>query len=154
MAEIASRQKAKLDAGGLVTGAEGLGKVRALTITTPATHDLENGDTMASGVLIPKDARILGIFEVSSGAVTGVNIDLGLRNFDTKEVIDLDGLFDGYSIGTAGTNIVPTANIGALIDDGAEYLVPERAEAYITVTTGNPDANDQFRVTLFIVTND
>lgn len=154
MAEIASRQKAKVDAGDLVTGAEGLGKVRSITITTPATHALGTNDTIASGIKLPVNTRILRTMHYSCVAMTGVSVDVGLRNFHTKAVIDADGIINGQSLAAVGSRPVGTNEAGALFDEGAEYFTTEEAELYVTIAAGSPAANAQFALDFLLVTDD
>ena len=81
-------------------------------------------------------------------------IDVGLRNFNTKAVIDADGLIDGHSLVSAGTNAVATGNIGALIDDGAQYITTEEAELYATYVGANPTDDADLRIEVLVVTDD
>ena len=155
MAEIVSRQVARLTASATGAGkqlyTDALGKVRAVVITTPATHALAQNDTIASGIRLPIGTRILGNSFVSNAAMgTGVSLQVGLRNFDTKAIISATAIAN-TSVATAGRSVL---NNGAYITDGGEYVTDQPAEIYCTFTGADPTDNAQLRVEVMVCTPD
>lgn len=143
MSEINSRQAAKIAANQKILPTESTGKKRVVVIGTPATHALQNGDTIASGVPLPVGTRFTADSIISHAALgTDVVVHVGLRNFKTKAVIDADGLAASVAVATAGRTV---ANNGDLVKDGAEYLTTVVTEVYLTIAGANPTASAQLR---------
>jgi len=153
MPEIISRQvTAQTGAGKKMTQAESYGKKRVVLITSPATAALAQNDTIASGMRLPKGTRFLAGSVVSHAALgTSVTMDIGIRNFDTKAVIDVDGIADGLDVAAAGRTV---ANNGALVAAGNEYVTAESVEIYATLLSANPTDDAQFRIEVEIATTD
>lgn len=155
MPEIVSREAARLAASATGLGkaryTDGLGKVRAVVITTPATHALAQNDTIASGIRLPIGTRILGNSFVSNAAMgASVALAVGLRNFDTKVPLS--------STAIANTLVVnaqrAVLNNGAYIVDGGDYVTDQPTEIYCTFTGADPTDNAQCRVEVMVVTPD
>ncbi len=144
MAEISSRQAAKIAAGTKILPTESTGKKRVLIVGTPATHALGNGDTIASGVPLPVGTRFLSGSLVSNAALgSSVTLDVGIRDFKTKVAIDADGIAAAVAVATAGRSAL---NNGDLVKDGAEYVTSVVSEVYLTIGGAAPTANTQLRV--------
>lgn len=153
MAEIKSRQAAVMGTTAKILAASVGGKVRKAIISSPATVAWANGDTLASGVRVPKGARFtLGSQAVHAAMGTSVKLDVGVRNFDTKEVVDADGIAAAVDVAAAGAGTV-LAN-GALLAAGSEYIADQDLELYATLSGGTPTANAQIRIEVEYVTND
>ena len=79
MAEIVSKQAAKVAAGTKLTAAD-VGIARTVVITSPDTATYANGDTLASPVIIPAGSRVLcGGFVSCADMGTSITLDVGLR---------------------------------------------------------------------------
>jgi hypothetical protein len=133
--DIAARKKLHPNTAGCET---------TVIAVTPAAAAWANGDTFATGVRIPKGSRFTTASTVSHGAMgASVVMDLGIRNFDTKTVIDADGLAASLSVASAGRS---AANSGALIAGGVDSVTTEDVEVYATLSGATPTANAQFRL--------
>lgn len=152
MAEINSRQAAKIAANKKVAPNEIYGKKRIVVIGTPATHALAQGDTIASGVRLPVGTRFTLGSRVSNAAMgTSVTIDVGIRNADTKVAIDADGIAAAVAVATAGRSALDN---GAFIAAGAEYVTDQPSELYVTIGGAAPTASAQLRVEVELVSAD
>ncbi len=147
MPEFNSRQAALIAAASKVPGnADGL--ARKIVITTPAVAAWANGDTIASGLVIPKGSRLTAGSIVSNAAMgASVTLSVGIRNARTKAAISgaggAAGIASAVAVATAGRSAL---NNGTLVADGAEYIVPEDAEVYATLGGATPTANAQLRI--------
>lgn len=161
MAELKSKSAKKVadvesgTSSAKLRGAEGYGKVRAIVLEAQDTQATAQDDTLVSGIKLPIGTRFLSTINVSREAHgASVVLDIGLRNFKTKTVIDADGLVDGFSLAAAGTSAVGSTEIGVLIDNGAQYITTEEVEIYATYAGANPTDDAALRVEMFIVTDD
>ena len=151
MAEINSRQAA-LIAAGSKTLSNAIGTPRVLVLPSPAPVAWAQNDTFASGIRIPKGARFTCGSYASHGALTtSVTLDVGIRNFDTKTVIDADGICAAVSVAAAGRTIL---NNGALVATGAEYVTTEDVEVYATLGGANPTDDIQLRLEIEFISYD
>lgn len=152
MAEINSRQAAKVAAGTKMVPNEAYGKKRIIVLTTPATHAAAQNDTLASGIRLPPGTRFTAGSMVSNAAMgTSVTLDVGIRNFDTKVVIDADGIGAAIAVATAGQTEV---NNGALVAAGIESVTDQPTEVYATFTGADPTDNAQLRLEIEVITYD
>lgn len=144
MAEFNSRQAAKIAAGTKLLPSEGSSKVKTVIMTTPATAAWAQNDTIVSGVRIPAGARFLASSIVSHEAfTTSVTLEVGIRNWVTKAVIDADGIAAAVSIASAGRTAI---NNGALVAAGVDSVTTVDCEVYCTLTGANPTDNAQLRL--------
>lgn len=144
MAEVNSFQAAEIAAGRKVVAAT-QNNVRALYIRTPTNHAFQNGDTMGSGLVLPPGTRAL-IPTVSCGAGTASStISVGLRNPKTKAAIAAGALVTGQSITSA---VVAQPVTGSYFAAGADSVLTEEAEVYVTFGGADPTANQQVAVYL------
>lgn len=151
MAEINSRQKTAIAAGTKVLPSVD-GKVRCLVFSSPAVAAWAQNDTFASGMKLPKGARLLPQSYVSHGAMaTSVTVDVGLRGFTSGTVIDADGIAVDVAVATAGRTLI---NNGVLVADGVDSVTTEDAEVYVTVEGANPTDNIQMCFYIFYLSND
>ena len=151
MAEIVSRQAAKVAAGTKMSPNEAYGKKRVVVITSPATVTWAQGDTLASPVVLPVGTRFTCGTNASHAAMgTGVTLDVGIREVDGT-VIDADGIAAAVAVASAGRS---AANNGALVAAGVEYVTTKPCQVYATLGGGTPTANAQIRVEVEVVTPD
>lgn len=156
MTEIVSRQVSTLTGtattSGKVSPASGYGRRRVIVITSPATATYAATDTIGSGIRLPVGTRFLSGSHVSHEALgAGITMNIGIRNFDTKAVIDSDGIGAAISVAAAG---VSAANNGALVAAGVESLTTVPTEVYATLMGGTPTADAQFRIEVEVVADD
>lgn len=149
MAEIVSRQAAKIAANTRLSAHEAGGKKRVIVITSPATAAWAQNDIFASGVQLPIGTRILCDSFVSNEALgAGVTLDVGLRNFDTKVAIDADGIAAAVDVAAAGRTAL---NNGALVAAGVEYVTTSVSEIYATLGGANPTDDKQVRIEVSVI---
>lgn len=152
MSEFNSRQAEKIATGKKLLPNEAYGKKRVVVITTPAIHALAQNDTIASGIALPAGTRFIADTFISHAALgAGVTVDIGIRNFKTKEVINATGIASGIAVATAGRT---ASNNGAYVAAGVEYVTAVPVEIYLTVGGGAPTANSQLRAEVSVVTVD
>lgn len=146
MAEIVSKQAAKVAAGTKLTGAD-VGKATLVVITSPDTAAYANGDTLASPQIIPKGSRILDYGYVNCADMgTSITLDVGLRLVSTGVAVDADGIAAAVDVATAAVRGI--LNSGALVKDGVEYVTTADTYLYATLNGGTPTANAQIKVTV------
>lgn len=151
MPEFNSRQAA-LIAAGSKTLSNAVGKKRVLVMTSPATAAWAQNDTFASGIRLQKGTRFTCGSFASHGAMgASVTIDVGIRNFDTKVVIDADGIAADVSVASAGRTAL---NNGVLVAAGAEYVTTEDVEVYATLEGANPTDDIGLRLEIEMITYD
>lgn len=151
MAEITSRQAAKVAARTKMSPNEAYGKKRVIVITSPATAAWAQNDTIASPVLLPVGTRFTCNSFASHAAMgTSVTLDVGIRDVDGT-AIDADGIAAAVSVASAGRTAI---NNGALVKDGAEYVTTEPCYLYATLGGAAPTANAQIRLEVEVVTPD
>jgi hypothetical protein len=152
MAEQVSRQAAKVAAGTKLAPNEAYGKVRNVTITSPATVTWANGDTIASPVILPVGTRILcGSYISCADMGASITADIGLRD-TSGTAIDLDGIAAAIDVASAAVRAV--ANNGALVKDGVEYVTTVPSVLVLTLNGGTPTANAQIRADIQVCTAD
>ncbi|MFM9434606.1 uncharacterized protein YfaA (DUF2138 family) [Janthinobacterium sp. CG_23.3] len=152
MAEIVSRQAAKIVAGTKLSPHEAAGKKRVYVITSPAAAAWAQNDIFASGVRLPIGSRILCNSYVSNEAMgAGVTLDVGLRDWTTKVAIDADGIAAAVDVAAAGRT---SLNNGAFVAAGVEYVTTVVSEIYATLGGANPTDDKQIRIEVCVVTTD
>lgn len=143
MAEFASRQKTNLAANKKIPPYD-QGRVTVAVATTPAVAAWAQNDTWGTGIRIPKGSRILRSGRLSHGVFgASVTLDLGLRNWDTGAVVDVDGIADGLDVAAAG---VKELDGGSLTLAGISNVTTEDCEVYATLLGANPTDNAQAEV--------
>ncbi len=136
MAEIVSRQAAKIAAGTKLSPHEARGKKRVIVITSPAAAAWAQNDLIASGIRLPIGSRILCESYVSNEAMgAGVTLDVGLRDYTTKVAVDADGIAAAVDVAAAGRTVLNT-------------------EIYPTLGGANPTDDKQIRIEVSVVTTD
>lgn len=151
MAEITSRQAAKVAARTKMSPNEAYGKKRVIVITSPATAAWAQNDTVASPVLLPVGTRFTCNSYASHAAMgTSVTLDVGIRD-KNGTAIDADGIAAAVAVASAGRTAI---NNGALVKDGAEYVTTEPCYLYATLGGAAPTANAQIRLEVEVVTPD
>lgn len=147
MAEVNSAQSAKIAAGTKLSTNE-QGAVHCVNITTPATFaQLAIADTMATGVYLPKGARILNVLKQHGTGTASSTLDVGLRLRDGT-VVDADGICAVTALTTATTTPVECGN-GAFVAAGIDKVVADEAEIYLTAQGAVLAANQDVRLTIF-----
>jgi hypothetical protein len=147
MAEVNSAQSAKIAAGTKLSTNE-QGAVHCANITMPATYaQVAIADTVATGVYLPKGARILNVLKQHGTGTASSTLDVGLRKRDGT-VIDMDGICEVTALTTATTTAVECGN-GALIDAGIDYVLADEAEIYFTARGAVIAANQDIRLSIF-----
>lgn len=152
MAEVNSAQAQKVADNKKLMPAESHGRQRVLVATLPATHAAYAvNDTILLGV-VPVNSRFLtgAIVSVGGAGTASSTVDIGIRNANTKEVIDVDGIADGVDIASAGKI---DADTGALIAAAADYITPADVEVYATVLGAVLAANQKIRFEIPYVTD-
>ena len=151
MAEITSRQvTARVLPGRAEPSQEG-GKVRKVFITSPDSVTWANGDTIASGKILPAGVRFTAGSIVSHAAMAAsVVLAVGIRDASGTE-IDADGICASVSVASAGRTAI---NNGALVAAGVEYITTVPCEVYATLSGATPTANAQIRIEVEYVGND
>lgn len=142
MPEFNSRQKA----GQLTfvkTPPTDYGKIQVAVATTPTAAAYAQNDTFATGIFLPKGARILRSGRASHGAFgASTTLDVGIRALDGT-VIDVDGIADGLDIAAAG---IKELDGGSLFAAGVGYVTTQECEVYATFLTANPTDNAQMEL--------
>ena len=150
MPEFNSRQSPAANSGKALQTAQG--KTRKVRIQTPATAAWAVNDTIASGVKVPAGSIFtIGSVLVNTAFGTTAAVDIGLRNFDTKAVIDQDGIGAAVAVATAaagGTNV----RNGAYVQNAT--VLDQDAEVYVTIVSGTLTANAQLLADIEYVSYD
>ncbi len=151
MAEVNTTQAAKIVARTKMSTHESHGRKRMLCAKMPAAHaGAAINDTILLG-RIPVGSRILLGARVSCGAGTATSVaDIGLRSTRTGVAIDADGIAVGVDIAAAGNK---TAESGALITNGAEYVTTEEVDVYATVRVAALAVNQVLKFEIPYVTD-
>lgn len=131
MAEVKSTQMTSVAAGSKLLPSSDGGRQRlffARYVQGAGTQPIS--DTIYLGDL-PKGARILKdwLVNLSTGTAT-CTLHIGLRSKATGTVIDADGIAVSLEAATAGYK---SANTGALLAAGEEYITTEAVEVYATI---------------------
>lgn len=145
MAEINSRQAAKVAAGSKLLNSEA-GRLRTAIVQTPAVFaQLAINDTIAGGSFIPKGSRIVNS-RVNNGTGTAAStINVGLRKRSDGTVLSATAISSAIAITTATTAPTAAGN-GAYIAGGVDQVLTDDAEIYITATGAVLAANQLVRV--------
>ena len=155
MAEITSRQVTAITGSSTSPGKllpSSGGKVKVVTITSPATVTWANGDTIGSGTVIPPGARFLAASFVSCAAMgASVVLAVGTRDPVTKTAISASGIATGVSVASATQTAL---NNGALVAAGVESVTTASCEVYATLSGATPTANAQIRIEVAYLSND
>ena len=151
MAEIVSKQvTARVLPGRAEPSQEG-GKVRKVFITSPDSVTWANGDTIASGKILPAGVRFTaGSIASHAAMASSVVLAVGIRDASGTE-IDADGICASVSVASAGRTAI---NNGALVAAGVEYITTVPCEVYATLSGATPTANAQIRIEVEYVGND
>lgn len=134
MAEVNTVQGAKILAGKKLMPADSHGRMRILIATLAATHAAYAiGDTVFLG-RVPANTRFLlgGVIGVADAGTATCVLDIGIRNTQSGEVIDVDGIAAGVDIASVA---VVKCDTGALIAGASEYVTPSEVDVYATVKT-------------------
>lgn len=143
MSEVNSAQAAKIAASTKLSTNE-QGTVKALVITTPATFaQLEIGDTMATGQVIPKGSRIIGVTKQHGTGTASSTADIGLRKRDGT-VVSATALCSVTALTTATTTEVECGN-GAYLAAGVDQVLADDCEVYLTAKGAVLAANQDVR---------
>ena len=152
MAEIVSRQAAKVAARTKMSPNEAYGKKRLVVITSPAAVTWAQNDTIASPVLLPTGTRFTcGSYASHADMGTSITLDVGIRDVNGV-AIDADGIAAAVDVATAAARTI--LNSGALVKDGVEYVTLQPCYVYATLAGGVPTANAQIRIEVEVVTPD
>lgn len=142
MPEFQSRQSAKIALGQKLNANEN-GRERTVVIQSPVTHAILNGDTVASGVIIPAGARFTADSLVRCAALgASVTMSIGIRDPITKVAIDATAIASALAVATAQAGLA--ANNGTKMTNGQEYVTTQDVEPYLTFGGANLTANTQF----------
>lgn len=147
--EFKTAQMDKIAKGKKILPHEYSGRVRVLAGKMPDQYEtIAVGNTIIIGQM-PVNSRILGLSLVSCAAGTAsAKLNIGLREFDTGTVIDEDGIAAGLDIATAG---VKSANTGAMVTGGDEYITKKTVDVFATVTGAAVAANQKIKFEIFYV---
>jgi hypothetical protein len=146
MAEVNSKEAALIAAGSKLKHSSH-GKIETIVITTPLVFaELAIADTLATGMIIPKGSRILGVRKSHGTGTAASTFDLGLRRTNAdKTVIDMDGLVKVSALTTATTVPLDCGN-GDLILGGIDSVTAYDAEVYLTARGAVLAANQAVRI--------
>jgi hypothetical protein len=151
MAEITSKQVTARVLPGRAEPSEEGGKVRKVFITSPDSVTWANGDTIASGKILPAGVRFTaGSIASHAAMAASVVLAVGIRDASGTE-IDADGICASVSVASAGRTAI---NNGALVAAGVEYITTVPCEVYATLSGATPTANAQIRIEVEYVGND
>ena len=151
MAEISSKQVTARVAPGKAEPSQEGGKVRKVFITSPDSVTWANGDTIASGKILPAGVRFTaGSIASHAAMAASVVLAVGIRDASGTE-IDADGICASVSVASAGRTAL---NNGALVAAGVEYVTTVPCEVYATLSGATPTANAQIRIEVEYVGND
>lgn len=143
MAEINGRGAAELAAGRKILF-DSQGKSFVAVCEMPTTYTAASGDTVGSGLVIKKGARLLSGVTISNAANTAsLTLAVGIRNALTKVAVDATALAAATAITTAATAQV---NTGTKITAGQRYVLDQDCEIYFTFAGATPTANAAIRV--------
>lgn len=119
-------------------------RVRVAIFEMPAAYAAPaNGDTFATGIVLPKGSRVLLPVTVSNAAnAASVTLSIGLRDATTKVAVDATAIVSALAIASAATAQV---NTGTKLTAGQFYTLPQDCEIYGTFGGATPNANVQIR---------
>lgn len=151
MAEITSREAARLATTGGKLRAASSGELRASVITGPDTAAWAQNDTCGNRDFIPPGARIIGAYVNCAAMGASVTLDVGLRTWTpdgTGAAVDADGIVAALAVSSA-TNAYNGS--GALVAAGVDSVTSVATEPYFTLTGANPTDDADIRVTVMYV---
>lgn len=152
MAEVNTVQGAKIVAGKKLMPADSHGRMRILIATLAATHAAYAvNDTIFLG-RVPANTRLLlgGVIGVADAGTAASTVDIGIRNTQTGEVIDADGIAVGVDIATAA---VVKCDTGDLIAKASVYTTPMEVDIYATVKGAALKADQKLKFQIPYVTD-
>ena len=118
-------------------------RTRVAVIETAAAYTAANGDTFATGIVLPKGTRLLMPVSLSNAAnAASVTLSLGLRDATTKVAIDATAIMAATAIASAQAIQV---NTGTKLTAGQFYVLPQDCEIYGTFGGATPNANVAIR---------
>jgi len=143
MAEILGRAATEIAAGRKVLF-DTQGRQSVAVCEMPTTWTAAASDTVATGVVIPKGARLLADVVASFGTGTASQtLSVGIRNNLTKVAVDATAIINALAITTAATAAVST---GTKLITGQRYVLAEDCEVYFTFSAHTPTANQAIRI--------
>lgn len=143
MAEILNRSATEFAAGRKVEF-DTQGHESSVIVEMPTTWTAGSGDTVATGLVLPKGTRLLSPVTVSNGTGTASQtLSVGLRNNKTKVVVDATAIVSAAAITTAG---LAQVNTGTKLTAGQRYVLDQDCEIYMTLAAAVPTANQAIRV--------
>ncbi len=151
MAEIVSREAARLATTGGKIRAGSSGRLHASVITGPDTAAWAQNDTCGNRDIIPAGSRIVGAFVSCAAMGASVTLDVGLRTWTadgTGTAVDADGIVTALSVSSATSAYNGS---GALVAAGAEYVTSVPTEPYFTLAGANPTDDADIRVTVLYI---
>lgn len=145
MAEINSRQAARIAAGNKVLNADA-GRLRTVVVQTPATFaQLAINDTIAGGVFIPKGSRVVNARVSNAAGTASSTINVGLRKRADNTVLSATAISSAIAISSATTTPTAAGN-GAYLAAGVDNVLTDDAEVYVTATGAVLAANQLVRI--------
>ena len=143
MADVNGRAAAEIAAGRKVDFSS-QGKSFMAVCEMPTTYTAAQNDTVGSGIVLKKGARLLAPVTIANNTNTAsLTLAVGIRNNATKVAIDATGLAAATAITTAACAQV---NTGTKLTAGQRYVLAEDAEIYFTLAGAAPTANVAIRV--------
>ena len=141
---IATRSSAAQQLGQKASPAA-LNRGRWASISMQAAYaSIGNGDTVATGLVLPAGAKLVGLPVVSNAANNAsVTLSVGIRDAITKVAVDATALVNALAINAAGNAAIAT---GTKMITGQEYTLPQDCELYLTIGGAASLANAQIRV--------
>lgn len=151
MAEINSKQAAKLATRQKLSPNESHGRERLLYARTPDVYAAPAiNDTLLLG-RVPVNARFSSGAWVTCAAGTAAGtLNIGIRDARTGVVISATGIANGVAINAAGKL---AADNGAYFAGGAEYVTDREVEVYATFTGAVGTANQAIKFEIPYVTD-
>lgn len=130
---------------GRKTDPTNMNRKRTAIVETPATYAAPaNGDTFATGIVLPKGTRLCAGVTLSNAAnAASVTLAVGLRDATTKVAVDATAIMAATAIASAQTIQV---NTGTKLTAGQFYVLPQDCEIYGTFGGATPNANVPIRV--------
>jgi hypothetical protein len=150
MAALYSTQETSRRAGSKILPSVSTGKHRSAYGRYVYAAAGAIGDTI-DFCIVPKGARftLFGLVSCSAGTASST-MDVGLKSLKTGVAVDADGLAVAVNIAAAGQK---TANGGALITNGAEYIATEDLILYGTIAGAAPPSGQAIVVDVPYVTD-
>jgi hypothetical protein len=149
MAELLTVTRSQVDiTAGRKTHPTAMNRDRVCVITAPATYAAPAAaDTAGTGLNLVKGSRVLGGVLCSVVTGGGGTVSIGIRDAQTKAVIDATAVVNAFSLAAASTAFIFT---GTKIINGQYYLMPQEVELYLTFA-GTPVLNIAFRFEVHFV---